>query len=59
MTEYLNILSFLCMILQHCVTYDGEHENEYGTQIVADLMARTLFDWIEESDISRDLRMMK
>ena len=36
--------------MQYCVTNDGEHENEYGTLIVADLMSRTIFEWIENSE---------
>ena len=32
------------------MTYDGEHENEYGTLIVADLMSKMLFEWLERAD---------
>lgn len=34
----------LCYSL--CVTYDGEHENERGTIIVARLFAETLNVWL-------------
>ena len=32
------------------MTYDGEHENEYGTLIVADLMSKMLFEWLVRAD---------
>lgn len=34
----------LCYSL--CVTYDGEHENERGTVIVARLFASSLSQWL-------------
>lgn len=48
------ISSYVILILKHCVTYDGEHENEYGTLIVADLMSKTLFEWLERADAEND-----
>jgi hypothetical protein len=36
------------------VTYDGEHENEYGTLIVADLMSKMLFEWLEKADAENE-----
>ena len=38
----------LCYSL--CVTYDGEHENERGTVIVAKLFAKSLSTWLANLD---------
>ena len=44
--------------MQHCVTYDGEHENEYGTLIVAELMSRTIFEWIKDLEIIDEFKLV-
>lgn len=38
----------LCYSL--CVTYDGEHENDRGTVIVAKLFAQSLSTWLANLD---------
>lgn len=46
---FLNKIPFYQLCYKHCVTYDGEHENERGTIIVAKLFSDVLSAWLTSS----------
>lgn len=43
---FLEYIPFYQLCYSRCVTFDGEHENERGTVIVAKLFSATLSDWL-------------
>ena len=43
---FLDYIPFYQLCYSKCVTFDGEHENERGTVIVAKLFSATLSEWL-------------
>ena len=43
---FLEYIPFYQLCYSKCVTFDGEHENERGTVIVAKLFSATLSEWL-------------
>lgn len=46
---FLSKVPFYQLCYKHCVTYDGEHENNRGADIVAKLFADSLSYWLTSS----------
>jgi hypothetical protein len=44
---FLDAVPWYQLCYRYCVTYDGEHENERGTRIVARLFADALRPWLQ------------